>query len=100
MHSQERNRVSKSQGKGSLHSARAKGSEISKLIFDSPLLTRAELTRKQALLALPRSRHQAGWEQQKTGVLGSRLAAHQGKPLGLLLPQVGLDSQQLLCQPQ
>lgn len=31
-------------GKDSLHSARVKGSEISKLIFDSPLLTGAELT--------------------------------------------------------
>lgn len=42
--SKERNRACRSKGKGSLYSARAKGREISKLIFDSPLLTRAELT--------------------------------------------------------
>ena len=55
--------------------ARAKGSEILKLIFDSPLLTRAEWTRKQALPALSRSRHQAGrWGgggEQKAGALHS-----------------------------
>lgn len=38
------NQGSRGEGKGSLPSIRAKGSEISKLIFDSPLLTRAELT--------------------------------------------------------
>lgn len=40
--------------------AGAKGSEILRLIFDTPLLTRAEWTQKQALPALSRSRHQAG----------------------------------------
>lgn len=34
----------RSEGKGGLPSVRAKGSAISKLIFDSPLLPRAELT--------------------------------------------------------
>lgn len=66
--------------------ARAKGSEIPKLIFDGPLLTRAEWTKTQALPALSRSQHQAGgWgggsgRRHRKLVPSARAAAHQGKP--------------------
>lgn len=79
----ERTRAARSEGEGSLHSVRAKGSETSQLIFDGPLLARAELTGKQVVPALCRRWHQAGWEQQEAGILCSRPAAHLGKALGL-----------------
>lgn len=84
--------------------ARAKGSEISKLIFDSPLLTGAELTRQQALPALSYNQHQGGSPRKLVASARARCPPGEARPLSLLpqvslLPGLGLGSRQL-CQPQ